>query len=378
MVIAATIGIALIIVGALIVMIMRANKEWMRNSAELLRKEFSLMASQAIEEKNSHLVNGNALIVKPLFEQMKERLEEFKTATENAQKENIAINSALRSQIEVLGRNATSLGKQAEDFITALKSGNKIKGNWGEGIVKNTLEAIGLQENKDYKCQTGSEGVGIVDFIISDGTGRKILIDSKVNIDAFIEASNAYESGCHDEAKLLFKKHAEKVKAQIINLSSKNYPQNLEKSNPGCIYSPIVIMAMPSEATYAAAISADPTLCSFAYSNNIVLASPQMLYGYMVLFKLGLDKIQINRNHDEIFKRVTQVIERMDAACECLEKIGQNLENAKKSYDDAIKKFTGEKGAHSVLSAAKELQRLSRLSLKKQKSEMMDISKIEE
>jgi DNA anti-recombination protein RmuC len=61
-----------------------------------------------------------------------------------------------------------------------------------------------------------------------------------------------------------------------------------------------------------------------------------------------------------------------------LEKIGQNLENAKKSYDDAIKKFTGEKGAHSVLSAAKELQRLSRLSLKKQKSEMMDISKIEE
>jgi len=375
MFIAAAIGVTLVIVGALVIMIMRANKEWMRNSMELLRNEFSLVASKAIEEKNSYLVNGNAVIVKPLFDQVKERLEEFRTAAESAQKENIALNSALRSQIETLGRNAASLGKQAEDFITALKSGNKIKGNWGEGIVKNTLEAIGLRENQDYRCQTGSEGAGIIDFIVSDGSDRKILIDSKVNIDAFIEASNAVESGRHEEAKLLFAKHAEKVKAQIVNLASKNYPQNLERADPGSIYSPVVIMAMPSEATFAAAISSDPALCSFAYSNNIVLSSPQMLYGYMVLFKLGLDRIRINRNHDEIFKRVTQVVERMDAACECLETIGKSLETAKQSYDEAVKKFAGEKGAHSVLAAAKELQRLSRLSLKRKKSEMMDISK---
>ena len=89
MLIAAAIGVTLVIVGALVIMIMRANKEWMRNSMELLRNEFSLVASKAIEEKNSYLVNGNAVIVKPLFDQVKERLEEFRTAAESAQKENI-------------------------------------------------------------------------------------------------------------------------------------------------------------------------------------------------------------------------------------------------------------------------------------------------
>lgn len=326
-----------------------------------LRSEFSALAADKLEEKSGLLSERNAKDVKPLFDALRQNIDEFRKAAESARESNVKLGGELSARIEEVGRKAQSLGRQADDFVTALRGGNKNQGNWGEGIVRNVLEGAGLRPDADFIEQHGASDAGMPDFTVLDGTHRKILIDAKVNIDAFLAADQAAKEGHAEEAEKLLGEHAKRVRTQVANLFSKNYPAKLKESDSDleAEYSPVVIMAMPSEATYSAAISTDPQLVSYANEHAVVLASPQMLFGYLVLFKIGLDRLKVDRNNQNIANRAKQILERMDAAFVALEKIGKALEAAQGQYHEAMRKLGGEDGAQNVLVPARELAKLA-------------------
>ena len=314
-----------------------------------------------LEEKSGLLSERNAKDVKPLFDALRQNIDEFRKAAESARESNVKLGGELSARIEEVGRKAQSLGRQADDFVTALRGGNKNQGNWGEGIVRNVLEGAGLRPDADFIEQHGASDAGMPDFTVLDGTHRKILIDAKVNIDAFLAADQAAKEGRAEEAEKLLGEHAKRVRTQVANLFSKNYPAKLKESDSDleAEYSPVVIMAMPSEATYSAAITADPQLVSYANEHAVVLASPQMLFGYLVLFKIGMDRLKVDRNNQNISNRARQILERMDAAFAALEKIGKSLDSAQEQYHEAMRKLGGENGAQNILVPARELAKLA-------------------
>lgn len=326
-----------------------------------LRSEFSALAADKLEEKSGLLSERNAKDVKPLFDALRQNIDEFRKAAESARESNVKLGGELSARIEEVGRKAQSLGRQADDFVTALRGGNKNQGNWGEGIVRNVLEGAGLRPDADFIEQHGASDAGMPDFTVLDGAHRKILIDAKVNIDAFLAADQAAKEGRAEEAEKLLGEHAKRVRTQVANLFSKNYPAKLKESDSDleAEYSPVVIMAMPSEATYSAAISTDPQLVSYANEHAVVLASPQMLFGYLVLFKIGMDRLKVDRNNQNISNRARQILERMDAAFAALEKIGKSLDSAQEQYHEAMRKLGGENGAQNILVPARELAKLA-------------------
>ena len=326
-----------------------------------LRSEFSALAADKLEEKSGILSERNAKDVKPLFDALRQNIDEFRKAAESTRESNVKLGGELSARIDEVGRKAQSLGRQADDFVTALRGGNKNQGNWGEGIVRNVLEGAGLRPDTDFIEQHGASDAGMPDFTVLDGTHRKILIDAKVNIDAFLEADQASKEGRTEDAEKLLGEHAKRVRMQVANLSSKNYPVKLKDSDADieAEYSPVVIMAMPSEATYSAAISTDPQLVSYANEHAVVLASPQMLFGYLVLFKIGMDRLKVDRNNLNISNRAKQILDRMDAAFVALEKIGKSLDNAQEQYHEAMRKLGGENGAQNILVPARELAKLA-------------------
>jgi len=333
----------------------------MDESVARLRSEFSSLAADKLEEKSGVLSERNAKDVKPLFDALRQNIDELRKVTESTRDSNAKLGGELSAKIEEVGRKAQSLGRQADDFVTALRGGNKSQGNWGEGIVRNVLEGAGLRPGTDFVEQHGASDAGMPDFTVLDGTRRKILIDAKVNIDAFLAADQAAKEGRTEDAAKSLGEHAKRVRAQVVNLSSKNYPARL-KERDGDVeaeYSPVVIMAMPSEATYSAAISTDPQLVSFANEHAVVLASPQMLFGYLVLFKIGMDRLKVDRNNQNISNRAKQILERMDAAFVALEKIGKALGVAQDQYHEAMRKLGGEDGAQNILVPARELAKLA-------------------
>ncbi len=329
-------------------------------SVKTLREQFATLAAERLKIQSADLSEKNARDIKPLFDSLEKKIAEFKQASESARVDNEKLGAELKTHICEVGQKAQSLGKQAEDFMTALKGGNKNQGNWGEGIVRNALEGAGLKAGTDFTEQVGARDAGLPDFTVFDGVHRKILIDAKVNIDAFLSAVQASHEGRIADAEARMREHAKSVRTQIAGLAERNYPRKLKErdADKDAEYSPVVIMAMPSEATYAAALSADPQIGTFANERNIALASPQMLFGYLVLFKLGIDRLKVDRNNQEIVRRASQILSRMDAAFAALEEIGKALEKAQAQYHQAMNKLRGDDGGHNVLAPARELAKL--------------------
>ena len=308
---------------------------------------------------------GQAALVAPLFDQMRAELGAFREAAEKAQRENALLGATLKDRLADVGQKAQGLGRQAEAFVAALQGGSKAQGNWGEGILKQVLEEAGLREGDNFVAQAGSKTAGLPDVTVFDGVSRRILIDSKVNIDAFIASVNAAKEGDEASAARFAHEHARSVRVQVRALAERRYPEKLRAENPGCEYSPVVIMFLPSEATYACAVQADPSLVAYANGLDIVLASPQMLFGYLVLFKMGLDRLQADRNNAEIVQRANQILDRLDAAFAALDEVGKALEKATAKYHDALRKLGFEPGGQNIVTPARELARLANASKKR-------------
>ena len=331
-------------------------------SIEGLRAEFASLAAMTLEGKAKSLAEQNAAQVRPLFEQLAAKFGELRQASEQAREANVRLGENLKVKLDEVGLKAQSLGRQADEFVAALRGGNKVQGNWGEGILAKVLEDAGLRRGENFVEQTGARE-GLPDVTVFDGAHRKILIDAKVNIVDFIAATNAARAGDAEGAARLMKEHAKRVRAQVDALAARNYPELMKREDKDSesVYSDVVVMFMPSEATYFAAVDADPSLVAHANAKKIVLATPQMLFGYILLFKMAIDRVEVARNQEEIAKRAKQIVERMDAAFVALEKVGKSLEDAQSKYHLALAKLGVEPGAQNVAVPARELAKLANI-----------------
>ena len=331
-------------------------------SIEGLRAEFASLAAMTLEGKAKSLAEQNAAQVRPLFEQLAAKFGELRQASEQAREANVRLGENLKVKLDEVGLKAQSLGRQADEFVAALRGGNKVQGNWGEGILAKVLEDAGLRRGENFVEQTGARE-GLPDVTVFDGAHRKILIDAKVNIVDFIAATNAARAGNAEEAARLMKEHAKRVRAQVDALAARNYPELMKREDKDSesVYSDVVVMFMPSEATYFAAVDADPSLVAHANAKRIVIATPQMLFGYILLFKMAIDRVEVARNQEEIAKRAKQIVERMDAAFVALEKVGKSLEDAQSKYHLALAKLGVEPGAQNVAVPARELAKLANI-----------------
>ena len=308
-------------------------------------------SDRRVSEAERSLAEHNAVLLRPLFDQMKGDIEGFRRMADASRQENARLGAALKEQLQEVGRKAEGLGRQADEFVTALKGGNKVQGNWGEGILSKTLEDAGLVKGENFVEQEGTSE-DRPDVTVFDGAGHRIFIDAKVNITDFIAAANAANEGRADESAALMKRHAASVKAQVRRLSEKNYQQKLGGAE-------VVVMFMPSEATYSAAVVADPALVAYANAQRVALATPQTLLTLLTLFRLGIVHQQVEKNNAEINRRAQQLIERVDAAFAAFDAVGKALETATAKYHDALRKLGLETGGQNVLTPAKELVRLT-------------------
>lgn len=331
---------------------------------EAIVAQVSDVTARSLAARERELAERNAAQVRPLFDRMKSDIDAFRQTAAAAQTENAKLGASLKEQIEEVGRKAEGLGRQADEFVTALKGGNKVQGNWGEGILAKTLENAGLVKGENFTEQEGTRE-DRPDVTVFDGAGHKVFIDAKVNITDFIAAVNAANEGRADEAAARMKAHAASVREQVKRLAAKDYPTSLGGAE-------VVIMFLPSEATYSAAVMADPALIGFANASRVVLATPQMLLSFLMLFRLGIVHQQVERNNDEIRRRAEQLLTRMDTAFVAFEKVGKSLDDATAKYHECLRKLGLEGGGQNVITPAKDLIRLTNSSERRNAKVLQD------
>lgn len=319
-----------------------------------LTDQFKNLANDILEEKGRRFAEQNQTNLGTLLDPLKQKLNEFQAKVNDVYVNETKDRTALAEQVrQLMGLNQT-LSDEAKNLTSALKGSNKSQGNYGELVLERVLESSGLRRGHEYRYQESLDRVDgegqryQPDIIITLPEDRSLVVDSKMTLTAYEAYANAEDESVR---KAALKAHLGSVRSHIKGLSSKNYQQlhQLESLD-------FVLMFVPLEPAFMAAVTNDNDLFMEAWNNNVLLVSPStLLFVVRTVAHLWRQEAQ-TRNAKEIASRGADLYDRLTAFTQDLEMLGKRLNQAQDSFNDARNKLSRNKG--NVIRQAEMLKEL--------------------
>lgn len=262
---------------------------------------------------------------------VREALEGLRKQSQNAEVERARTAAELRTQIDGVQRNYTSLETATRQLVAAMSSGQS-RGQWGEMQLEQLLEHSGLVEGVHFRRQdsrTTETGGARPDVVVDMPGGGEILIDAKFPFDAYWKAVQA-EDPVIVEGQL--RKHADDVLARAKELSSKRYWESATSPE-------FVVMFLPLESLLSSALEINGLLLQEVFSRNVVLATPTTILGMLRTIQFGYQRKLMADNAEEIREAGAEMLTRLEKAVEHLGVMRRGLSNAVKGYNDFVGSF---------------------------------------
>ncbi|KAA0446143.1 MAG: DNA recombination protein RmuC [Candidatus Thioglobus sp.] len=321
------------------------SDEFIKHSKTQMQDDFKKIATEILKQDKDELSNKNTTLLQPLSTQ----LNEFKKRMETMVKEQSDDRSALKQEIQSLSIANQNTLKGAEKLANALTYDNKQQGNWGEMVLESILQDSGLQKDKEYETQKAfkndSGELLKPDVIVHLPDNKDIVIDSKVSLVAYQE----YVADTDNKENL--KKHIQSVNNHIKNISLKSY-ENLEKVNT----LDFIFVFFPIEASLLVALEQKPNLFNDALKKNVALVSPStLMMSLKTVYHIWQTDRQ-NKNTEEIVRQAGAMYDKLYGFIGDLNKVGAQLKNAQKSYEDANSKLS--EGNGNIFITADKIKKL--------------------
>jgi DNA recombination protein RmuC len=284
-------------------------------------------------------------LVKPLKESL-EKVDVKIVALENARKEAYG---SLTEQLKGLAVAQTSLQSETTKLSRSLRS-TSTAGRWGEVQLQRVVELSGMVENVDFIQQ---EAAGDVrpDMIVRLPGGKSIAVDAKAPMQAYLEA---LEAGDESVRIAKFKDHARAVRLHIDALGGKAYWKAIQPAPE------FVVLFIPGEAFYSAALRYEPDLFERGTSVGVILASPATLIALLKAAAYGWKQEAISKNADDIRRLGLELHERVATVADNLNTLGQRLNQTVAAYNSTVSQVEGR-----VLVTGRKLEKLGAGSEKK-------------
>lgn len=337
---------------------LRLQQEELLNTRAQLNKDFQILANQILEEKTLRFTDMNRSNMEAILKPLNEKLVEFKVKVEETYDKESKQRFSLEERIRELVALNNQISEDANNLTKALKGNNKIQGNWGEMILESILEKSGLKKGEEYFTQefiVDENGSRIrntqdkymqPDVVVVYPGGRKIIIDSKVSLSAYVK----YVEADSDDVKLIAEKeHVISIKQHIDELSQKSYQDYVESLD-------FVMMFIPNEPAYILAMQLDSTLWDYAYRKRILLISPTNLIASLKVVSDLWKREYQSRNAIEIAKRGAALYDKFAGFVDTLQDVGKNIERSQKSYDKAFSQL--KEGNGNLMRQAEMLKEL--------------------
>lgn len=305
---------------------------------EKFNTEFENIASKILKANTVSFSELNESKIKELLNPLGENIKEFKSKVQEVYDKEAKERFSLGEKVKELAEKSDQISKDAINLTNALKGEAKTQGNWGEMILEHILEKSGLRKDEEYfmehqltdengkPLKSDNEGKKMrPDAVIKYPDNRNVIIDSKVSLNAFTRLMAATEVA---EKQKELNAHITAIKNHIITLSTKGY-DDYDKALD------FVMMFIPSEPAYIAAMQGDANLWNYAYDKRILLMNPTNLITSLKLIVDLWKREYQNQNAIEIANRGAKLFDKFTGFVENLEKVGKHLDNAKTSYDNA-------------------------------------------
>ncbi|ATL44216.1 DNA recombination protein RmuC [Elizabethkingia sp. HX WHF] len=322
---------------------LETQKEEVTKIQEEAKLQFENLANKILEEKTEKFTTLNQNNLKTILEPFQEKIADLKNRVNEAYEKENKERFSLAEKVRELAELNQQISEDAKKLTRALKGESKTQGNWGEMILESILEKSGLVKGREYYLEHElrdennkaiySEFSGKKmrpDAVVKYPDERNVIIDSKVSLTAFTELVDETDPEIY---AIKLNQHLASIKNHIQQLSQKAYDDYGKSLD-------FVMMFIPSEPAYIAAMQADQNLWNYAYERRILLLNPSNLITSLKLIADLWKREYQNRNTMEIADRGAKLYDKFVGFVENLEKVGKGLDQARNAYTDAYKQLS--------------------------------------
>lgn len=298
-----------------------------RNSEEFLKLAAGTM--EALGHRTEGALATGEERIKGMVEPLTELLRRYDVALGEMEQKRQAAYSTLEERLRAMLAAEQGLQSETNKLVTALRA-PQVRGRWGEMTLRNAVEAAGMSRYCDFveQAQVSTEAGALrPDMIVNLPGGKKIIVDSKVPMDAYLKAVDSTDAAARE---LHLRDHAVQCQRHLDSLTRKSYWDQFEEA-PNC-----VVMFIPGEALFAAAMEADADLLARGLSKNVIMATPATLVAMLYAVNYGWQQQMFTESATAVRKVAGELYDRLGPFMEHLGKLGTNLNRSVGAYNDAV------------------------------------------
>ncbi len=309
--------------------------------------DFENLSNKIYESAREKMSASNLEQVGLALAPLKTTIKEFRERIETLGEIGSRNNASMQTHIETLAKMNNQLGEEARNLTAALRSNNKVAGNWGETVLLRIFESCGFidgvhfRSQKNYPDSDGLQKRLMPDYVVYLPENRSIVVDSKLSLVDFVNYCSSDEPVAK---RAILQKFKKSVREHLSEFAGKY--NNLPDITCG-----FKMMFMPVEGAYDLIVAEDPQLLSDAYEQNVLIVGPTSVMTILKFAEIAYRNEAFSKNIKEICKTGNNLYKRVELFAKRFEGLGAKIVSLQKDYSDT--RTTLSQGSRSVLETAK-------------------------
>ena len=319
----------------------------LRDAKESLSAQFHDIASKLLGDARKSYLDQAGETFTQAVSPVETLLKTYQEKLQTIEKERVDHYAGLREAVDLVRTGQGQVRDETRNLVNALRASPKARGRWGEQSLRNVLEQAGLSPYADFQTEVSvdtDEGRLRPDVIVRLPGGRKLVIDAKCSLNAYLDACEEVDD---EKREACFRAHVASMRNHAQQLGSKAYWAQFGDS------ADYVIMYIPGEHFLAAALEQDPTLWDWAFERRVLLATPTNLVAIAKTVASIWRQERLAEAAQEIASLGKELHSRLATMNEHMARVGKNLATANSAYNQMVGSFESQ-----VLTQAKRFETL--------------------